>query len=82
MNEQVGDVGSGEPLVNYVLLIFQTITMKELRAVHDECKVEKTEIELIKSQHGGWLDEDPRLSLYGFSVEIINLLILPMIKEK
>jgi hypothetical protein len=47
--------------------------MKELRAVHDECKVEKREIELIKSQHGGWLDEDPRLSLYGFSVEIMEV---------
>lgn len=56
--------------------------MKELRHVHDESKVEKYEIERFKSQHGGWLEEDPRLSLHGFSVEIINLLILPMVKDK
>lgn len=60
----------------------QTITLKELRAVHDASKVNKTKMELIKGQHGGYLEEDPRLTLYGYTVEIINLLIFPMVKEK
>lgn len=56
--------------------------MPELRKAHDSSKVPKALPELETSTHAGFLEEDRRLSLYGFTTEAINLLVLPMVKDK
>ncbi|XP_076076951.1 uncharacterized protein LOC143047651 isoform X1 [Mytilus galloprovincialis] len=81
MNDDVlkADMANLRPVAKWLQ---QTVTIKELRAVHDQKKVVRVPVTRVKSEHGGWMEEDPRLSLHGFSVEIVNLLILPMVKDK
>ena len=38
--------------------------------------------EHLSDYHGGVMEEDRRLALYGYSVETLNMLVLPMVKTK
>ncbi|KAJ8315663.1 hypothetical protein KUTeg_007813 [Tegillarca granosa] len=60
----------------------ETVTMTDLRKAHDSSKVPKLVPDIQTSTHAGFLEEDRRLSLYGFTTEAINLLVLPMVKDK
>ncbi|KAK7486587.1 hypothetical protein BaRGS_00022112, partial [Batillaria attramentaria] len=60
----------------------ETITMSELRASHNPSAVQRQAIQLRESAVGGYLERDPRMSLYAYSMEGINLLVLPMVKDK
>lgn len=60
----------------------ETITMSELREHHDQTAVHKLANYRQLSAVGSYLETDPRMSLYNYTMDGINLLVLPMVKEK
>ncbi|ESO83470.1 hypothetical protein LOTGIDRAFT_133427 [Lottia gigantea] len=60
----------------------ETISMAELRGAHDPKLTLKHEIKYQDFGHGGCVEEDPRLPLFGYTIEALNLLVLPMIRDK
>uniref|UniRef100_A0A0B7BD51 glutamate synthase (ferredoxin) n=1 Tax=Arion vulgaris TaxID=1028688 RepID=A0A0B7BD51_9EUPU len=60
------------------------ITMKGLREEHKEQQdhFQISEIALRQAPVGSCIEEDPRLSLYSFTMDEMNRLILPMIRDK
>ncbi|XP_025097686.1 putative glutamate synthase [NADPH] isoform X1 [Pomacea canaliculata] len=60
----------------------ETITMKELRANHRPNAVQRIAIALSETASiGGYIEKDPRMSLYNYTMDNINLLVLPMIRD-
>ncbi|XP_076444401.1 uncharacterized protein LOC143282637 [Babylonia areolata] len=60
----------------------ETMTMAELREHHDQMAVHKLSSIRQMSAVGGYLETDPRMLLYNYTMDGINLLVLPMVKEK
>ncbi|KAK7108161.1 hypothetical protein V1264_015947 [Littorina saxatilis] len=60
----------------------ETMTMGQLRDQHNSKAVTKVPIFRQDSSVGSYLETDPRMSLYNYTMDGINLLVLPMIKEK
>lgn len=60
------------------------LTMKELREVYKEQQdhFQISEIALRQAPVGSCIEEDPRLSLYTFTMDEMSRLILPMIRDK
>ncbi|CAG5124464.1 unnamed protein product, partial [Candidula unifasciata] len=60
------------------------LTMKELREEYKEQQdhFQISEIALRQAPVGSCIEEDPRLSLYLFTMDEMNRLILPMIRDK
>ncbi|KAL5009527.1 hypothetical protein ScPMuIL_011832 [Solemya velum] len=60
----------------------QTISMADLRSAHDTSKVPTDENMYRPVSHGSCLEEDKRLPLFGYTIETLDLLVLPMIRDK
>lgn len=62
----------------------QVLTMKELRELYkvQQDHFQISEIALRQAPVGSCIEEDPRLALYSFTMDEINRLILPMIRDK
>ena len=60
----------------------QTITMAELRDHHNKAAVKRQGHLRQDSTVGSYVETDPRMSLYNYTMDGINLLVLPMIREK
>ena len=58
--------------------------MAELRQHHDrrQMKREKSIDKIELPIHSGCLEEDRRLPMFGWTVEGLNMLVLPMIRDK
>ncbi|KAK3092132.1 hypothetical protein FSP39_025440 [Pinctada imbricata] len=60
----------------------ETLSIQDLyNALADE-PIKMPKYDLVKHRHGGSLEADPRFQLFNFNKEIINLLVLPMVKDK
>ena len=64
------------------LVFIQTLAMPELRVKHNRRLMRKASIERIENPHGGTLEEDRRLPMFGWTVEALNMLVLPMIRDQ
>ncbi|KAK6187782.1 hypothetical protein SNE40_005732 [Patella caerulea] len=60
----------------------ETISMAELRGAHDPKHTLKHTIMYQDLGHGECVEEDPRLPMFGYTIEALNLLVLPMIRDK
>ncbi|KAL8570900.1 hypothetical protein ACOMHN_023573 [Nucella lapillus] len=60
----------------------ETMTMSKLRDHHDQIAVHKLASYRQASARGTYLETDPRMSLYNYTMDGINLLVLPMVNEK
>ncbi|XP_061171212.1 uncharacterized protein LOC133180759 [Saccostrea echinata] len=60
----------------------QTMSLEEMRRSCDPASLIPPTYELRETTHESWLQKDPRISLFGYTLEIINLLVLPMVKER
>ncbi|GFN84677.1 glutamate synthase [NADH] [Plakobranchus ocellatus] len=62
----------------------QVMTMNELREVYAEQQdhFQICEIALRQAPVGSCIEEDPRLSLYSYTMDSMNRLVLPMIRDK
>uniref|UniRef100_A0A2C9JI59 glutamate synthase (NADH) n=1 Tax=Biomphalaria glabrata TaxID=6526 RepID=A0A2C9JI59_BIOGL len=62
----------------------QVLTMQELRNVYKEQQdhFQISEIALRQAPVGSCIEEDPRLSLYSYTMDEMNRLVLPMIRDK
>lgn len=62
----------------------QVMTMSELREVYKEQQdhFQVSEIALRQAPIGSCIEADPRLSLYSYTMDEMNRLILPMIRDK
>ena len=56
--------------------------MAELREHHNQAAVKKHAHKRQDSTVGSYVETDPRMSLYNYTMDGINLLVLPMIREK
>ena len=63
-------------------MVFQTLSMNDLRLHHDRRLMRKASIERIDNPHGGTLEEDRRLPMFGWTIEALNMLVLPMVKDQ
>ncbi|KAL4232715.1 hypothetical protein ACF0H5_007403 [Mactra antiquata] len=60
----------------------ETLTMGELRQVHDVKLVRKRSIDRMQYPLGSCLEEDRRLPMFGWTNEALSMLVLPMIRDK
>lgn len=68
---------------NQKWLTEETLSLSDLRQAHVPSGVENgSQLQMEGYSHGGFLEKDRRLALYGYTVEAINLLVLPMVKDK
>ncbi|XP_021344311.1 glutamate synthase 1 [NADH], chloroplastic-like, partial [Mizuhopecten yessoensis] len=68
---------------NQKWLTEETMSLSELHRAHvPNGDVKQLRPEVEEYSQGGFLEKDRRLSLYGYTVEAINLLVLPMVKDK
>ena len=67
---------------NNLYVFLQTLSMAELRQHHDPSKRRKRSIERMHAQYGSCLEEDRRLPMFGWTIEALNMLVLPMIRDK
>ena len=65
-------------------IFFQTITLEQLYTAESEANEVSPSNTIPFDLQSSWglIDEDRRLALYGYTVETINLLVLPMVKTK
>jgi hypothetical protein len=56
--------------------------MNELREHHDHHAVHKLSILYNHADVGSYIETDPRLNLYNYTIDGIYLLTVPMVKEK
>lgn len=60
----------------------QTMSLEEMKKSCDPASLAPPTYELREIRHDGWLLKDPRIPLFGYTMEIINMLVLPMVKER
>ncbi|XP_060602982.1 uncharacterized protein LOC132756035 [Ruditapes philippinarum] len=60
----------------------ETLSMAELRQHYDPSKRRKRSIDRMHALHGSCLEEDRRLPMFGWTIEALNMLVLPMIRDK
>ena len=68
----------------FFCLFQQVMTMNELREVYKEQQdhFQVSEIALRQAPVGSCIEADPRLSLYSYTMDEMNRLILPMVRDK
>ena len=62
--------------------VLQTVSLADLRASCIDLDLKLPEVKVSPVPHGGCVEEDLRLAMYGYTIEALNLLILPMVLEK
>ncbi|XP_053398015.1 uncharacterized protein LOC123552518 isoform X2 [Mercenaria mercenaria] len=60
----------------------ETLSMAELRLHYDPSKRRKRSVDRAHVMHGSCLEEDRRLPMFGWTIEALNMLVLPMIRDK
>nr|XP_022287923.1 glutamate synthase 1 [NADH], chloroplastic-like isoform X2 [Crassostrea virginica] len=60
----------------------QTMSLGEMKSSCDPAALAPPSYELREMRHDGWLQKDPRIPLFGYTMEIINMLVLPMVKDR
>lgn len=58
------------------------MSLEEMKKSCDPAFLAPPTYELREIRHDGWLLKDPRIPLFGYTMEIINMLVLPMVKER
>ncbi|XP_056015239.1 uncharacterized protein LOC125673905 isoform X2 [Ostrea edulis] len=60
----------------------QTVSIEEMKRSCDPASLALPTFQLHETRHESWLQKDPRVPLFGYSMEIINMLVLPMVKDR
>lgn len=70
--------------INQFIPSFQTLTMEDIYQNHDpKRKLERDDSSMhFTDYHGSVVEEDRRLPMYGWNIEALNMLVLPMVKSK
>ena len=58
------------------------MSLGEMKSSCDPAALAPPSYELREMRHDGWLQKDPRIPLFGYTMEIINMLVLPMVKDR
>ncbi|XP_071114158.1 uncharacterized protein [Haliotis cracherodii] len=60
----------------------ETISMAELQRSHNSGSLEPPEVVRHDLGRGSCVEEDSRLPMFGYTIEALNMLVLPMIRDK
>ncbi|WAR06760.1 GLT1-like protein [Mya arenaria] len=60
----------------------ETLSMSELRQHYSLGRNKRHSIDRMHMAHGSCLEEDRRLPMFGWTTEALNMLVLPMIRDK
>ncbi|XP_041354050.1 putative glutamate synthase [NADPH] [Gigantopelta aegis] len=60
----------------------ETVSLADLQTSCAGLDLKLPEVKVSHVPHGGCVEEDLRLVMFGYTIEALNLLILPMVQEK